>query len=713
MTTRDIMKRFASALLLCSALLTENNGVADGAEYVVTNTMQGDALEQVTNDFPQVYGIYDVTKGVTLVYNQVVTPPPTPSPTFSPVSSILPNWDFESGSISPWNANGDVNVAVVLDADRGSNVGVVTGRSATANWHGIGQDATGLFQEGEDYNVEISAKLTDAADGVSTPFKLTLQITFADDTRSWQSLFYTGSGLTNQWQTFQAYYGPFQPSASVKALRVFAEGPTDGLSFAIDDVKITPDLTTPSPTQAPTAAPTQPDHLVDASMNTERVVIPQPPPADLSANTARSSCPHDDPTLIDWNTQFSSPLTEGQDITIPAGTHILVSESITTKLGYITIPDSSSLVIGEDPVNGISIDANGIDVQGSLIAGSETCRIQSQITITLHGSRPDTSQPFLYKGIAVTGTLSLHGKRFYRTWTRLAKRAHTGENFLYLQDEVNWEPGQELVLVTTALRDSRDWHENEVLVIDRIETANLPSSEVKSVVYLTSTIQYDHIARPEYQTEVGLLTRTIKVQGSATDSQPTDTSPSSCQLYDHNGSARSVFGYDQVTCPNTYLTGYGGHIVMYGSGMGFVEGVELFRMGQTNFMGRYPIHFHILGDNCPGCYFKDSSVHESYYRCISVHATNGITVSENVAYDVTGFCYYLEDGVEEYNTLSYNLAAHIHFIGSPGRFINSSLITIKTLEQTAMFTSTTSLFLLLSKHSSWRPAENQCCPSIS
>jgi len=94
-------------------------------------------------------------------------------------------------------------------------------------------------------------------------------------------------------------------------------------------------------------------------------------------------------------------------------------------------------------------------------------------------------------------------------------------------------------------------------------------------------------ARPEYQTEVGLLTRTIKVQGSATDSQPTDTSPSSCQLYDHNGSARSVFGYDQVTCPNTYLTGYGGHIVMYGSGMGFVEGVELFRMGQTNFMGRY------------------------------------------------------------------------------------------------------------------------------
>lgn len=77
------------------------------------------------------------------------------------------------------------------------------------------------------------------------------------------------------------------------------------------------------------------------------------------------------------------------------------------------------------------------------------------------------------------------------------------------------------------------------------------------------------------------------------------------------------------------------------------------------------MHFHVLGDLCPGCYLKDSSIHESYYRCISIHGTNGVTVSENVAYDVTGFCYYLEDGVEEDNTLSYNLAAHIHFIGSP------------------------------------------------
>ncbi len=79
------------------------------------------------------------------------------------------------------------------------------------------------------------------------------------------------------------------------------------------------------------------------------------------------------------------------------------------------------------------------------------------------------------------------------------------------------------------------------------------------------------------------------------------------------------------------------------------------------------MHFHLLGD-CPECYFRDSSVHRSYYRCISVHGTSSATVSENVAYDIKGFCYYLEDGVEENNTISFNLAAFIHIFNTDQPF---------------------------------------------
>ena len=30
---------------------------------------------------------------------------------------------------------------------------------------------------------------------------------------------------------------------------------------------------------------------------------------------------------------------------------------------------------------------------------------------------------------------------------------------------------------------------------------------------------------------------------------------------------------------------------------------------------------------------------------------------------MTGYCYYLEDGVEQFNEISFNLAAHIHYLG--------------------------------------------------
>lgn len=76
---------------------------------------------------------------------------------------------------------------------------------------------------------------------------------------------------------------------------------------------------------------------------------------------------------------------------------------------------------------------------------------------------------------------------------RLARRALPGDNTLYLQDTVNWEPGQEIVLVTSAMRDSRDWHENEIHLIDSVDTSSTPSSAVKSVVTLTAPVQYDHI----------------------------------------------------------------------------------------------------------------------------------------------------------------------------------------------------------------------------
>lgn len=395
----------------------------------------------------------------------------------------------------------------------------------------------------------------------------------------------------------------------------------------------------------------------------ERIKLPQPAEPNLST-ASRSNCPHvTSPGLKNWHTASTWPSgvvpKAGQAATLPFNSQVVIQKNVIELLGVITIPVNSSLIIGE-AAGGIELKTRGIDVQGSLIAGSETCRIETPIAITLHGIRPSDAvqnRPTeTFKGISVTGTLSLHGKRYFRTWTRLSKTVYKGESVLLLQNPVNWEPGQKIVLVTTAMKDSREWHQNEVHTIAAVNSPS-PVMGIGAAVYLSDPVQYQHIANSGYQAEVGLLTRTITIQGSAIDSEPTDLDPLTCSVpYDER------FGDKGAPCGYTEITGFGGHVIVHSQGRGFVEGVEFYRMGQTNVLGRYPMHFHLLG-NCPQCYVRDSSFHRSYYRCVSIHGTNQATLSENVAYDVTGYCYYLEDGVEEYNTLSFNLAAYIHAIG--------------------------------------------------
>lgn len=400
---------------------------------------------------------------------------------------------------------------------------------------------------------------------------------------------------------------------------------------------------------------------ITSKTSSEIIEIPDPP--EPATQSQRTNCPHLQTGLLSWNDPSTwsgeGVPSEGEDVTLPLNSKVLVSQSIPYNLGVITIPESSELIFDENE-EGIEIHTNGIDVKGALHMGSETCLIEKYVKVVLHGSRPDdiyeNPKPMSFKGISATGngTLNLHGKRYFRTWTRLAETVLPGSKKMILQHNVNWESGQEIILVTTAVKDAREFNQNEVIIVDYVESH--PLEELGSIVHLKTAVEHTHLANTGYQAEVGLLSRNIIIAGG-NDSDPSDPDPGNCV------GSRSVWGNKDVQCPNKELTGFGGHIIIANGGKGFVEGVELYKMGQTNVLGRYPMHFHVLGNDCPGCYFRYSSVHQSFYRCISIHGTNNISVTENVAYDITGFCYYLEDGVEEDNTISFNLAAHIHYLG--------------------------------------------------
>lgn len=396
--------------------------------------------------------------------------------------------------------------------------------------------------------------------------------------------------------------------------------------------------------------------------------IPYMGDASLSSAQEQLGCPHLEPDLANWH----DPTTWGgsvplppDDVTLPEGTAVLVSScslAETGVYGTITVPPTSRLVFADAA---IELRAQGVSVQGSLQAGSETCRLRGQVTITLHGARVDSPAP-TYKGIDVgmSGQLDLHGALFHPTWTRLAATAETGDTTLLLQHCVSWEPGQTLFIATTSFKDSRDFNRNDEAEIAAVRCLHTPQGTFGEVT-LGAGLQFPHWAgMGSYQAEVGLLSRAIVVRGSSDDSEPTDTSSTRCT----DASSPVEF----FPCEGNYLTGFGGHIQVAGEGR--VSGVELQRMGMTNVLGRYPLHFHMLGNRGSSSYATDNSIHRSYYRCVVLHHTNFLVVARNVAYDSIGNCMYLESGLEEQNTLEFNLVAHVHSIGRPiidrGQFLD-------------------------------------------
>jgi cell migration-inducing and hyaluronan-binding protein len=78
-------------------------------------------------------------------------------------------------------------------------------------------------------------------------------------------------------------------------------------------------------------------------------------------------------------------------------------------------------------------------------------------------------------------------------------------------------------------------------------------------------------------------------------------------------------------------------------------------MGQNMHLARYPVHWHIVGD-APGQYVENSSIHDTYSRCVTIHGTNDVRVQNNVTYNTVGHCFFLEDGIEHGNEFIHNLA---------------------------------------------------------
>ncbi len=251
---------------------------------------------------------------------------------------------------------------------------------------------------------------------------------------------------------------------------------------------------------------------------------------------------------------------------------------------------------------------------GELDIGSEAHPYTHKATITLTDRVPNEDINTMGdRGIMMLrGTLSLHGDRGSNTWTKLAHTAKAGSSRIDVLNADGWRKGDVIVLASTDF-NPRQAEERTITAVRG------------NALILDKPLKYMHFGEITYgvdeRGEVGLLSRNILIQSSA-DSE------------------------------KTY---FGGHIMAMAGSKMYLSGIELNRMGQNMHLARYPVHWHIVGD-APGQYVENSSIHDTFSRCVTIHGTNFVRVENNVTYNTVGHCFFLEDGIEHGNEFIHNLA---------------------------------------------------------
>lgn len=298
------------------------------------------------------------------------------------------------------------------------------------------------------------------------------------------------------------------------------------------------------------------------------------------------------------------------DVLIPVG--ITVDLVGVARAKTITVNGVLKGISGQENNAEIDLETEWLLVNGSnarfeIGSESQPYIANGNCKITLIGTDDGESMGMMGdKFIAAMNgaTIEFHGKEKI-SWTHLGANSTVGSNEITLSEPVDWEVGNEIVIVSSRT----DWNEAEKRTINAISADKLKVSFTEPLVFphfsavKTYTRATDNKTwTADLRAEVGLLSHNIKVQGDASSEN----------------------------------TGFGGHIMAMMNSTLKANSIELYRMGQKAKLGRYPWHWHLLHTFGAGQYLKNSSVHKSFNRAVTIHGTSYATVDNNFMYDHIG-----------------------------------------------------------------------------
>ena len=217
--------------------------------------------------------------------------------------------------------------------------------------------------------------------------------------------------------------------------------------------------------------------------------------------------------------------------------------------------------------------------------------------------------------VCCSARMELHGSPLKRPWVKLGATCQPGDAKIVVNENVSdWRVGVEIIVTASKkVRNMGTYRDEEVGTEERIVKAIDGHS-----ITLDKPLRLEHSGEGEFRSEVANLSRNVIVESADPD-------------------------------------GVRGHTMYHRHSKGGISYARFAHLGKEGELGRYPIHFHLVGETMRGSAVLGVAVVDSHNRWVTIHGTQYLLVRDCVGYKSVGHGYFLENGSEVFNLLDRNL----------------------------------------------------------
>lgn len=221
--------------------------------------------------------------------------------------------------------------------------------------------------------------------------------------------------------------------------------------------------------------------------------------------------------------------------------------------------------------------------------------------------------------VCCSARMDLHGAPMSRTWVKLgADSAATATTVTLAEPVEGWRAGDEVIITPSKVHQRRGSNPKDY--------QNQMGTEERRIVRIDGTtveldkpLAEDHSGTGEFRCEIANLSRNVIVESA----DP---------------------------------AGVRGHTMYHAHSQGGLSYARFAHLGKEGVLGRYAIHFHLVGDTMRGSQVLGVAVVDSANRWVTIHGTEYLIVRDCVGFRSAGHGFFMEDGTEIYNLLDRNLA---------------------------------------------------------